>query len=120
MKRITYLILLLSLIVYISTDDDDDDILDLSNLAGCMAVKSPSAKTCSEYKLTAEEKTKADSCCFMTNGPAPIDMCVYAIKKEVKDYIKEAKDEGYKNIKIDCSSNWLNFGISLILLVLFF
>ena len=119
MKQITYLILLLSLIVYISTDDDDYN-LDLTSLLGCMAVKPPSAKTCSEYELTAEEKTKADSCCFVSGGPYSVDLCMPVKKKEVKDAVKEAKDEGYKNIKIDCSSNWLNFGISLVLLVLFF
>ena len=46
--------------------------------------------------------------------------CNPVIKSKVKDKIKELEAGGLKNVKIDCSSNWLNFGISFVLLVLFF
>ena len=107
MKQITYLILLLSLIVYISTT--------------CFGIQDPSKKKCTEYTLTEVEKTtyEADSCCYAT-AKGVDDMCIAIKKSEVKDEIKAAKKGGAKNVKIDCSSNWLNFGISLVLLALFF
>ena len=113
MKQIRYFILLLSLIVYISTDDDDDDI----DLTGCYAVKSPSKDNCKAYTLSASEKSYADACCYYSSDQQKL--CVPVMKKKVKDYIKSREGVGDTNVSIDCNSNWLNLGFSLVILVLF-
>ena len=79
-------------------------------------------KKCSEYSLTEKEKTEynADSCCYATNKGLDQGSCLPIIKSKVKDEIKDVEPEGYKNVKIDWSSNWLHIGISLVLLVLLF
>lgn len=114
MKQIRYFILLLSLIVYISTDDDDVDI-DLTS--GCYAVNSPSKDNCTAYTLSASEKKYADTCCYYSSDQQK--SCYPIKKKKVKDYIKSNEKAGDTNVSIDCNSNWLNLGFSLVILVLF-
>ena len=110
MKQITYLILFISLIV--STQEQ----------TGCYGMQNASKKKCTEYTLTEEEKKayNADSCCYQTAKGIDYGICIAIMKSEVKDEIKEIEELGGKGVKIQCSSNWLNFGITLVLLVLFF
>ena len=119
MKQITYLILLLSLLVYISTDGSGSGSGSGSNIFGCYDVESPSKKNCDNYKLTDLEKVVGDSCCFYS-ADNDENECVIVTKSKTDDYVKTAESRGAKNVKIECNSNWLNIGISLVLLVLFF
>ena len=95
MKKITYLILLLSLIVYISTADPEEE--------GCFQIAGASKKKCPEYTLTQWEKTVygVDSCCYVTYKGRVQGYCNPVIKSKVKDKIKELEAGGLKNVKID-------------------
>ena len=43
---------------------------------------------------------------------------MYIIICKVKDYVDYYKEFGYKKVSAVCSSNWIRFGLSLMLLVL--
>jgi hypothetical protein len=110
MNQIIYFILLLSLIVYSST------------AAGSTCSETEASKSnCKSYtNLNAAEKLSGDSCCYLKakyQGETG-DICIVIFKEKVKDVVKEYKDYGYKKVSIVCSSNWLRFGLSLMLLVL--
>ena len=105
MKQITYFILLLSFIVYISTTCSD------------MTTKD----SCLSYTLTdLEKQAKWEFCCFISGLSGEFEEfngCeIYTSKsaKETKKTVKAAKG------KIDCNSNWLNLDFSIVFLVLFF
>ena len=113
MKSITYFILLI-LIVSISTDTQTcEDI-------------TPSKDNCKAYtSLTAEEKEYGDSCCYVAYDSASasngkFEDCEIVVKADVEKAVKNAKSAGYKGVTYVCSSNWLNLGLSFLLLVLFF
>ena len=113
MKSITYFILLI-LIVSISTATQTcDDI-------------TPSKDNCKAYtSLTEDEKEDGDSCCYVAYDSASAsngkyEDCEIFVKGDVEKAVKEAKSAGYKGVTIVCSSNWLNLGLSFLLLVLFF
>ena len=110
MKSITYFILLI-LIVSISTDTQT-----------CEG-STPSEDNCKAYtSLTAEEKEYGDSCCYVTGKVLGIkaESCQIIHKEDVDEAIKQAKDSGIESASIVCSSNWIRFGLSLIILVFLF
>jgi hypothetical protein len=110
MKQITSFILLLSLFVYSSTGPGSD----------CEHTEA-SKSNCKTYtNLNAKEKEEGDSCCYVTGKVLGIkvESCQIIHKEDVDEAIKQAKDSGIESASIVCSSNWIRFGLSLILLVL--
>ena len=110
MKQITSFILLLSLIVYSST------------AAGSICEETEISKSnCKTYtNLNAEEKEEGDSCCYVTGKMLGIkfEVCEILYKDKVDDEMDDAKKAGVEDPSAVCSSNWIRFGLSLILLVL--
>ena len=112
MKQITSFILLLSLFVYSSTGPGSD----------CEHTEA-SKSNCKTYtNLNAEEKEEGDSCCYVTGKVLGIkaESCQIIHKEDVDEAIKQAKDSGIESASIVCSSNWIRFGLSLIILVFLF
>ena len=112
MNQIIYFILLLSLIVYSST------------AAGSTCEETEASKSnCKTYtNLNAEEKEYGDSCCYVTGKIYGVkaEMCQIMYKDKVDEAIKQSKDSGVESVSIVCSSNWIRFGLSLIILVFLF
>ena len=102
MKQITYFLVLLSFIGYISTADY------------CTGETSKDA--CLSHTLSEAEKTAGiEVCCYSkVNGE---EDCV-GYSNTVAEQMKKAYKKAGATFK--CSSNWLNLGFSLVLLVLFF
>ena len=110
MKQITSFILLLSLFVYSSTGPGSD----------CEHTEA-SKSNCKTYtNLNAKEKEEGDSCCYVTGKMlgVKIERCQILYKDKVDDEIDDAKKAGVEDPSAVCSSNWIRFGLSLILLVL--
>ena len=99
MKQITYFILLLSFIVYISTETFGD-------------ISDPSKKKCTSHDMTNET---GDMCCYAKGKGESI--CIAVSNSTYESIKKTIKDAGGS---INCNSNWLNLGFSLVILVLFF
>ena len=102
MKQITYFLLLLSLIGYISTADTCSD----------MTTKD----ACLSHEITETDKEEGDEVCCYTEVAGFVTCNGYS-KSDADKAKKEAKKLG---ITLKCSSNWLKLGFSLALLVLFF
>jgi len=98
MKQITYFILLLSFIVYISTET-------------CVGISDPSKKKCTSHDMTNET---GDMCCYVKGKGQ--SMCVALLNSTYESYKETIKAAGGS---INCNSNWLNLGFSLVLLILF-
>jgi len=102
MKQITYFVLLLFLIGYISTADTCDE--------------EKSKDDCLSHKITEAEKSEGyEMCCYSKMGS----------KEDCDSYTKESADASKKLAKaagatFKCNSNWLNLGFGFILLILFF
>ena len=110
MKQITSFILLLSLFVYSSTGPGSD----------CEHTEA-SKSNCKTYtNLNAKEKEEGDSCCYVSGKMlgVKLEWCQILYKDKVDDEIDDAKKTGVKDPTVVCSSNWIRFGLSLILLVL--
>ena len=103
MKQITYFLLLLSLIGYISTAETCEDMT--------------SKDACRSHELTEADKNAENEVCCYTEVSGVFGGC-YGYTKEEAEQMKKT----YKVAKVTfkCSSNWLKLGFSLALLVLFF
>ena len=103
MKQITYFLLLLSLIGYISTADTCDDMT--------------SKDACRSHELTETDKSEGNEVCCYYEVSGVFTGCS-GYSKETAEQMKKAAKKVKATFK--CSSNWLKLGFSLALLVLFF
>ena len=103
MKQITYFLLLLSLIGYISTADTCEDMT--------------SKDACRSHELTEADKNEENEVCCYYEVSGVFTGCDGYTKKEAEQIKKATKLAG---TSFKCSSNWLKLGFSLALLVLFF
>ena len=103
MKQITYFLLLLSLIGYISTAETCEDMT--------------SKDACLSHELTETDKNEENEVCCYSEVSGVFNGCVGYTKEEAEQWKKAAKKA---KVTFKCSSNWLKLGFSLALLVLFF
>ena len=112
MAKYYILLILLCSVIFILTNRDTT----------CTAGGGSSTYDCVN-KLGDDDRNAGYYCCYekaKKDGVEKSD-CVFLIEeqyKEIKDYIGSIKDQGYKDVSVDCKSYYLQLGVLSLLLIL--
>jgi len=122
-KHYILLIILLS-ICYVHNENEGTSggTATVDGKAACEEIGASSVNECVD-KISQSYKNSGYHCCLQKGkkGDNTKTICRYLTEDEydnIKDYIGDIKDAGYKDVSVDCKSYYLQIGILSLLLFL--